>query len=256
MNKPHVLIMSGYGLNCEDETAHAFRLAGARADIVHINKLIENPKQFLNYQIMAFPGGFAYGDDTGAGNAYANKLKNNVWNHVHKFVEDKKLVIGICNGFQIAVNLGLLPAIDGKFGTRQAALLTNQGARYLNRWVDLRITNNSIWLKDIATLSCPIAHGEGRFYAEESVLHELKKNNQIAAVYSSLNPNGSLMDIAAISDKSGRVLGMMPHPERGMFFTQRPDWPLLKEKLQREGKELPEFSDGIKVFQNAVYYFS
>lgn len=257
MAKPKVLVFSGYGLNCEEETKFAFELAGGKADIVHINDLIANPSKLSRYQIMTIPGGFAYGDDTGSGNAFANKLKNHLRQNLLTFVSKDKLVIGICNGFQILVNFGL-------FG--KVALLHNTNARYTVRWVDLKIQNKSPWLLGIKTISLPIAHGEGRFYAEEKVLKKLEEKRRIAARYIkgeicdyqflSPNPNGSLKDIAAITDQTGRVFGIMPHPERAILFTQLPNWPYLKEKFLREGKKLPRYGPGLQIFQNAVKYFN
>lgn len=265
MNKTKVLVFAGYGLNCEEETKFAFEKCGAVVEIIHINDLIANPRKISEFQIMAFPGGFSYGDDTGSGNAYANKLKNHLWKEIEQFVADKKLVIGICNGFQILVNLGLLPAIDFKYGDREVGLLHNESARYIDRWVDLKVENDSPWLKGVTEFSTAISHGEGKLVASEKVLNELKQKKLIALKYFKgeictsenlpANPNGALEDIAAITDESGRVFGLMPHPERGMFFMQRPDAQLLKEQFKREGKPLPEFADGLKIFQNGVEYF-
>lgn len=265
MLKPKVLVLSGYGLNCEEETAFAFELAGAQANIVHINDLIDGLKSLNNYQILAFPGGFSYGDDTGSGNAFANRIRNNLWEKLLSFIKKDKLVIGICNGFQIMVNLGLLPAFEGNYGVRQVALTHNNNARYTVRWVDLRITNKSPWLKGVKTLSLPIAHGEGKFFAPAKVLSTLKEKKLIAlqyikgemCQYQNLepNPNGSLKDIAAITDESGRLFGIMPHPERGIFFTHLPHWPLLKEKYRRQGKRLPKNGPGLEIFKNGVRYF-
>jgi phosphoribosylformylglycinamidine synthase subunit PurQ / glutaminase len=263
--KPNVLIFSGYGFNSEEETQFAFEQAGATAQTVHINDIIDGQVRFDQFQILAFPGGFSYGDDTGSGNAFANKLRNHLWEDVQKFVQQDKLIIGICNGFQVLVNLGLLPAFDGNYGVREVALLNNQTARLVTRWTDMVVAAKTPWLDGITHLSAPIAHGEGKFYASEKTLQELKQKNLIAlryvqgetCEYASLpaNPNGSTDNIAGIIDESGKVLGLMPHPERGMFFTQRPDFGYLKEKYKREGKPLPEFIDGIKIFQNAVKYF-
>ena len=119
MTRPKALILSGYGINCEEETKFAFEQAGAQADIVHVNDLIDGHKKLADYQILAFPGGFSFGDDTGSGNAYANRVRNHLWEEVQKFMQGDKLAIAICNGFQIMVNLGLLPALDGQYGTRQ-----------------------------------------------------------------------------------------------------------------------------------------
>ena len=263
--KPKVLVFSGYGLNSEEETAYGFELAGAGADIVHINDLVDGISKLSDYQILAFPGGFAYGDDTGAGNAYANKLRNHLWDEVAKFISKDKLVIGICNGCQIVANLGLVPALDKHYGERQVALTNNESARFTTRWTDMRVQAKSPWLTGIDTLSLPVAHGEGNFFADRTSLERLRNEKLIALKYFKgpmstyldlpANPNGSVDDIAGIIDETGRILGLMPHPERGMFFVQRPDWTSLKEEYLREGNALPEFSDGLQIFKNAVNYF-
>jgi phosphoribosylformylglycinamidine synthase len=268
-SSPKILILSGYGLNCEQETAAAFELEGGKSDIVHINDLIADKKKLSRYQILAIPGGFSYGDDTGSGKAYANKLKNHLQNQLLEFVSKDKLVIGICNGFQILANTGLLPG----------ALTFNDNNRYTDRWVDCSVPNLlgkqnqpinrratfSPWLSGITKLSLPIAHGEGKYYATDEIIGQLKKDSAIAAKYVkgevcdyqnlSPNPNGSLLDIAAITGYNGRVLGIMPHPERAMFFTQLPNWPLLKEKLIRAGKTLPKYGPGLEIFKNSIKYF-
>lgn len=255
MKKPKVLILSGYGLNCEDETKYAFELAGGQGQIVHINDLIKNKKLLDYFQIMAVPGGFAYGDDTGAGNAYSLKLKNHLWENISKFVLKDHLVIGICNGFQILANLGLLPALNKKYGERQVALLPNDSARYTTGWFDLKVTNNSPWLSGIKEISLPIAHGEGKFFSSDEVLKQINKKNLIALKYSNVNPTGTVQNIAGITDESKRIFGLMPHPERAMFFTQLPNWPYLKEKYLRENKKIPEFGPGLQIFKNGVNYF-
>ncbi len=263
--KPKVLVFSGYGLNCEEETKFAFELAGATADIIHINDLIAKPKILDNYQVLAFPGGFSYGDDTGSGNAFANKLRNHVWDQLEKFVTGDKLVIGICNGFQIIADLGLLPALKRQYGKREIALLHNDSARYTVRWVDLQVENDSPWLSGMTQLPVAIAHGEGKLFADKDVLSVLKKEKLVALRYVNgeickyqnlpYNPTGTLDDIAGITDETGKVLGLMPHPERAMFFTQLPNWPLLKEQYKREGKRLPKYGPGLQIFKNSVAYF-
>ena len=241
--------MSGYGLNCEEETKFAFDSAGGRADIVHINDLIAKPKMLLDYQILVFPGGFSYGDDTGSGKAYANKFKNHLIKELTEFLSGNTLAIGICNGFQIMTNLGILPG----------ALAQNKNGQYIDRWVDLEIKNNtSPWLKGIKKISLPIAHGEGRYTTSKEDYNNLKKNNQIAFNYIKgkickfqnleYNPNGAEYDIAGVLAYNGRVLGMMPHPERAMFSHQNPTWQMNK-KVSKEGK-------GLQIFKNAVKYFN
>lgn len=264
--KPNVLIFSGYGLNCEEETKFAFELAGAKAEIVHINDVIIKPKLLGNYQVLAFPGGFSYGDDTGSGNAYANKIKNHVWEELEKFITGDHLVIGICNGFQIIANLGLLPALNGSYGNREIALLHNDSARYTVRWVDLQVENDSPWLAGIKNFPVAIAHGEGKLFADRDILSHLKNKKLIALRYVNgdvckfqqmpYNPTGTIDDIAGITDETGKVLGLMPHPERAMFFTQLPHWTLLKEAYKRKGKRLPKYGPGLQIFKNAVNYFA
>ncbi|MBN8530662.1 MAG: phosphoribosylformylglycinamidine synthase subunit PurQ [Alphaproteobacteria bacterium] len=266
MASPRALILSGYGLNCEEETLFAFEKAGASGSIIHINDLAESPETLADYQILAVPGGFSFGDDTGSGNAYASRLKNHLWDALLAFIERDTLMIGICNGCQVLANLGLTPAPGNPRGTRDVALLHNASGRYQCRWVDLKPDGNSPWMRGIEHLHIPVAHGEGNFYMEEKTLNAFRASGQIAARYVKPdgapangnfpeNPNGAMDDIAAVTDASGRVLIMMPHPERAIFFTQREDWPLLKEQFKRAGKPLPEHGDGLKLFENGVRYF-
>jgi len=254
--KPKILVFSGYGLNCEEETKYAFELAGGIADIVHINDLIDGVKKIKNYDILAFPGGFSFGDDTGSGKAYANKVRNHLWEDISDHIKKNKLIIGICNGFQILTNLGILPG----------ALTYNDSARYMDRWVDIKIVSNkSPWLKGIDVLSLPIAHGEGKYFIEQDGLEKLKTEDSIAVKYTdgeicayqnlSKNPNGALEDIAGVLSLSGNVLGMMPHPERALFMHQLPNFQYLKEKSKRDGSKLPKYGPGFQIFKNAIDYF-
>ncbi len=269
MVKPRTLVLTGYGINCDEETKFAFEYAGSDASIVHINDIIEEPGMLERFQIFAFPGGFSYGDDTGSGKALAGRIKNNLLEEMRRFSERDTLMLGICNGFQVMVNLGILPALDRKIGEAEAALIHNGSFRYQCRWVDLIVEKGtpSVFTRGIETLHIPVAHGEGNFYAPEKTLKDLERNKLVTMRYAGpgggpaegvfpYNPNGSAGDIASICDAGGRIMGMMPHPERGMFFTQRDDWTLLKERLTRRGEEVPAHSDGIAIFQNAVNYFA
>jgi phosphoribosylformylglycinamidine synthase len=257
IKKPKVIILSGYGLNCEEETKFAFESAGGIAEIVHINDLITKPKMLSEFQILAFPGGFSYGDDTGSGKAYANKLKNHLKSELEEFLSRDTLVIGICNGFQILTSLEILPG----------ALTYNKNGKYIDRWVDLKVEGNprhsgvkSPLLTGIKEISLPIAHGEGRYIIDDKKYKEMKKNKEIAFTYTSgeickfqnleKNPNGAMHDIAGVLGYSGRVLGMMPHPERAMFFHHSPLW--QNKKIKGEKKEE---GDGILLFKNAINYF-
>ena len=249
--------MSGYGLNCEEETKFAFETAGGVADIVHINDLIAKPKMLLEYQILVFPGGFSYGDDTGSGKAYANKMKNHLSKELAEFLTRDTLMIGICNGFQIITSLGIL----------EGALTYNKNGKYIDRWVDLKIEGNlpagkagSPWLSGMKNISLPIAHGEGRYIIDNKKYKEMKKKGEIAFTYTKgeicdfqnleKNPNGAMYDIAGVLGYNGRVLGMMPHPERAMFYHHSPLWQIKKSKgnLKQDG-------DGILLFKNAINYF-
>lgn len=246
--KPKIIVLSGYGLNCEEETKYAFEWAGGVADIVHINDLIKNPKILKNYNIMAFPGGFSYGDDTGSGKAYANKLKNHLAKELQQFLSRDTLMIGICNGFQIITNLGILPG----------GLAQNKNGKYLDRWVDLKVAGKSPWLSGIKKMSLPIAHGEGNYVIGKEEYKKMKNNGDIAFIYEKgeickfqnleKNPNGAIYDIAGVLSYNGRVLGLMPHPERAMFFHQNPMWQMNKNKKNKEGQ-------GLQIFKNAINYF-
>jgi len=265
--KPKALIITGYGINCEEETKMVFDKTGSEGQIVHINEIISNNINIEDFQIMAIPGGFSYGDDTGSGNALGNKLRNNLEEKILDFAQKDKLIIGICNGFQILTNIGLIPATNKQYGKREVALMHNSNTRYECRWVNIKTASNKcVWTRDIDTLHLPIAHGEGNFYAPEEIIASIEKNDQIVFKYIKpkgtpamqefpYNPNGSMKDIAAICDESGRILGMMPHPERFNSFVNEDGWELKKEKLIRENKPLPTEGDGLKLFKNASQYF-
>lgn len=266
MATPKVLVLSGYGINCEEESAHAFQRAGAKTEIRHVNDIISERMSLSEYQILMFPGGFSFGDDTGSGNAFANKVRGHLWDDVRNFVGKDKLVLGVCNGFQILVNLGLVPALNNKYGERQAALLHNDSARYIDTWVDVTFRGgSSSWTKGLQTIPLPIAHGEGKFYASPNVLKKINEKGMVAARYivgelvgrtgELWNPNGSLEGIAGITDESGRVLGMMPHPERAIDFMQLPDWTYQREQLRRRGQKMPTEGPGLAIFRNGVNYF-
>lgn len=256
MTKPLALIFSGYGLNCEEETLHAFERAGARGHIVHINDTIAKPGMLDKAQIIAMPGGFSYGDDTGSGKAYGNRLRGHLGAVLQKFFERDTLTIGICNGFQILTAAGILPG----------ALIANDSGRYLCRWVDLKAAGVSPWLSGIERLSLPIAHGEGKYHASPEMLGTLQKENAIALKYISgevsnhfelpANPNGSIENIAGVTARNGRILGIMPHPERAVSFFHLPHWTYLKERLVRSGEPMPTEGPGLQIFRNAVNYFS
>ncbi len=257
--KVKVLVLRTAGTNCDKETAFAFETFGAQVDLVHINELF-NKKVFLrDYHILALPGGFSYGDDIEAGRLLANELRLRLGDDIAQFIADGKLMIGICNGFQILAKAGILPGpLNGEKDLSQTAtLMNNDSGKFEDRWIYLKVDGKSPWLQGLPNrIFLPVAHGEGKFVTQdETILGKLKANDQIAFRYCSAedgkpdypeNPNGSVDDIAGVTDKTGRILGLMPHPERHFLFIHHPFW----TRLPKNGK----FGDGAKIFENGVKY--
>lgn len=269
MNDVKALIMTGFGLNCDKETAHAFALAGAQTRLVHINSLIEGRVRLEDFQIMVFIGGFSWADDHGAGVIQAVRLKTRIGEKILEFVDRGNLVLGICNGFQALVNLGLLPGFNRHDSRRSVALTFNDCGNFRNQWVYLKANAQSpcVFTGGIDSAELPVRHGEGKFYADDATLARLLENNQIALQYADaegnpargrfpFNPNGSLQDVAGICDSTGRVFGLMPHPEAYNHWTNHPDWTRNLEKAKRQG-QTPGPSGptvGIRILQNGVDY--
>jgi len=273
MSKVRALVFTGYGLNCDYETDYALRCAGAESHRVHINSFIfgsgvGEDVRLDDYHIMVFCGGFSWGDDHGAGVIMASKMRRHLGEQISKFIEDGKLILGICNGFQALVNLGLLPGLDGNYGERKVALTYNDTGNFIDTWVNVKFALQTpcLFTRGLDQMELPVRHGEGKFYASEETLNQLQQNNQIVVTYARpdgspakgqwpLNPNGSLLDIAGICDPTGRIFGLMPHPEAFNHFTNHPDWTRLKQQSLRRNKPLAnEEGDGIKIFKNAVRY--
>ena len=272
-SSPKALVLTGFGLNCDWETMYALELAGAEATRVHINQLLMGERigeiaRLEDYQIFAFIGGFSWGDDHGAGVIFATKLLYNIGEEILTFIDKGNLVIGICNGFQAMVNLGLLPGFDGDYRSRKVALIGNDCGSFRDQWVHLTCETSSpcVFTRGLEHLQLPVRHGEGKFYAEESVIKNLEENNQVVVRYGDSegktadgrfpeNPNGSLKDIAGICDSTGRVFGIMPHPEAFNHWTNHPDWTRLKEHYRRRSEPYPQEGYGIQIFRNAVEYF-
>jgi len=268
MNKVNVLVLTGYGLNCDHETAYAFELAGARARRVHINSLIDGSTDPGDFQIMAFVGGFSWGDDHGAGVIQAVRLKTNIGERLVEFVEQGNLVIGICNGFQTLVNLGLLPGFDHDYKSRNVALTFNDCGNFRDDWVHLNVNSASpcVFTRGLDRIELPIRHGEGKLCSDGSTLKRLIDNRQVVLQYAMAdgssadgqfphNPNGAAYDIAGICDPTGRVFGLMPHPEAYNHWTNHPDWTRHKEQMKRTGKGVSAaqvLTPGIRIFKNAV----
>ena len=228
-----VLVLRAAGTNCDRETAYAFERVGGRPESRHVNELLNDPALLHGYKILAIPGGFSYGDDVAAGRVLATELKRKVAPAIRSFIEKGGLVLGICNGFQVLVNTGLLP------GT----LTHNDHHRYEDRWVELEVsTDRCAFVRAGEKYLIPIAHAEGKYVADEPTLDQLEESSRVVFRYGK-NPNGSMRDIAGICDETGRVLGLMPHPERHMDPWHHPFW-------TRNG--LADEADGIRLFRNAV----
>lgn len=254
---PKVLVLTGYGINCDIETEHVFKIAGAEAERVHLTDLINGTRTLSDFHILALPGGFSFGDDIASGKVLANKIKYNLGEHIQKFIDEGKLIIGICNGFQAMVKMGLLPAFNRDYYTQNVTLTFNDSGRFEDRWVHLKTNPNSkcVFTKGIDGIYLPVRHGEGKFVVKTPEdLARLKKENHIVFQYVDndgkpagypYNPNGSVDGIAGICDETGRIFGMMPHPEAFQHRTNHPAW-------TRE--DLPEEGAGITIFRNAVEY--
>ena len=253
------LIITAPGINCDLELAEGFALAGAEPTSVHINELIENPNLIDEANLIGLPGGFSYGDSIAAGRIMANLMRKTLYPKFIEALTRSVPIIAPCNGFQIAVQLGLLPGPtpghqwDNHAPKPTVALAQNNTARFIDRWVEFNVPSNTrcIWTKNVhATSECskiPIAHGEGRFVASENTLQALEENGQIACRYSSSdNPNGSMGDVMGICDASGLVFGLMPHPERFLRWTQHPTWTRLPESEKQVD------TIGLQMFVNAV----
>ena len=265
MPSPRVLILRAPGTNCDEETAFAFQQAGAEAERVHVNRLIENPALKDRYQILCIPGGFSYGDDIAAGRILATRLQQHLADLVDTFAHGSgdRLVLGVCNGMQVLMRLGVLTEGVGPSSTAAATLTWNNHGHFEDRWVHLVVDQTPcVFLKDVERMYLPMAHAEGKFVAKStSVLSALGQQGRLALRYARGeqgrvedevlpfpdNPNGADANVAGVCDASGRVFGLMPHPERHIDPTQHPFWTRRSEQ--------PEHGDGMAMFRNAVEWF-
>lgn len=251
-----VLILFTAGTNCDKETKESFEEVGAESEIVHINTLRARERRLKDYQILVIPGGFTYGDYIAAGRILANELRIYLKDDIEEFIRDGKLILGICNGFQVLVKTGILPGLDGYFTPQTATLDFNDSGKFEDRWVYLKPNStNCIFTKGMEEIiHLPVAHAEGKFLTKDKeTLERIKESNLVVFEYVNekgekagypYNPNGSVENIAGICDPTGRVFGLMPHPERFMRITQHPKWHTGDIKR----------ADGLLIFRNAIDY--
>jgi len=253
LSRPSVCVITGFGINADEELALAFRMVGAEARLVHVTDLVAEPDRLLDFRILAFPGGFSFGDHLGSGKVFATLFRRNLGPRMQKFVEDGGLAVGICNGFQVLVKMGALPNSRGAW-QQEVSLVHNDSGRYEDRWVRVRFEPGSrcAWTRGLAEMDLPVRHGEGRFVtrcAED--LSALSGEGLISLRYAAPgggeprypeDPNGSEGHVAGICDPTGRVFGLMPHPEAFIHPCNHPDW------TARPGLT----ADGLRIFENGV----
>jgi phosphoribosylformylglycinamidine synthase I len=265
------LVLTGFGINCEEETAAAYRLAGAEANIVHFNEVLVNGYSIHDYDILHFPGGFSFGDDLSSGKVMANKIRykklatgKTLLDEIKDFINNGKYVMGICNGFQMLVRLGLLPNTNLYF-EQQATLAHNDSAKYEDRWVYCKVNTMSEtpFLKGIDILPVPVRHGEGKLVFGNDTMRQIVKTKALnclsycmedgsSASEFPYNPNGSELNCAALCDPTGQVFGLMPHPEAFLSLYNHPNWGQIK----RKNPNVSEEGAGLKIFQNIVSHIA
>jgi len=258
MTQMKALVLRAAGINCDMESVFAVEQAGGKADRVHINALIENKQMLDGYQMILFPGGFSYGDDVAAGKILANQVVHHLSDMLRKFIEDGKLVLGICNGFQVLVKTGLLPGFEGDNAAEKVTIAFNDCGKFEDRWIYLEpVSQRCVFTTKGRRIYLPIAHGEGKVVTDnEQTLKKLIDEDYIVFKYVDengnegpfpINPNGAVASIAGLTDSTGRVMGLMPHPERFVRATQHPRWTRSKEGVE---------ADGTTIFDNAAKYIA
>ena len=256
--RPRVCVITGFGINADEELAVAFALAGADPDRVHVRDLIASPKRLSLYRILAFPGGFSFGDHLGSGKVFATLFARNLGKAMNDFTAGGGLVIGICNGFQVLVKMGILPNLSGS-RAQEVSLIHNDSGKFEDRWVRVRFEKESrcVWTRGCAEMDLPVRHGEGKFVVPSAdTLDACARQGLIALRYSARggegddgghvsypdDPNGSDGNVAGICDPTGRIFGLMPHPEAFLHPENHPDW-----TARRPGEAL-----GLRIFANGV----
>ena len=265
------LVLTGYGINCEEEMASAYKLAGAKAEIVHLNDIFLGKCSIHDYDVLNFPGGFSFGDDLGSGKVLSNKMRFKklksgklFFDDIQDFLNEGKFILGICNGFQFLVKMGLLPNVNNKM-EQEVTLTRNNSAKFEDRWIRCKVNENSKipFLKGIDRICIPVRHGEGKLIIKnENIKNEIVKQNLNCLTYCDkngneiseypMNPNGSDLNCAGLIDKTGQILGMMPHPEACLSLYNHPNW----SQMKRQNPAVPEEGEGLKIFRNIVEYLT
>ncbi len=256
-----VLIITGHGLNCEGESRYAWQLAGAQPEFVHFSDLLLNPARLHDFAALMFIGGFAYGDHMTSGHVFAFRTRHRMKRELETFINQGKLIMGVCNGFQIMVKLGLLPGLDHEYFTQRLSLIQNNCGAFQNYWVHLRFESSSpcVFTRGLDFVPLPVRHGEGKLFTlDKNLLERVESLGCVPCRYADPssgeatqefphNPNGSLNAIAGLCDPTGRIFGMMPHPEAYLYPENHPQW-----ELQKLHRTLPEHGLGLALFHNAV----
>ncbi len=271
MKKVKALIITGYGINCEEEMAAAYRLAGAEAEIVHLNDIFLEKGSIHDYDILNFPGGFSFGDDLGSGKVLSNKMKFKklksgklFFDDVQDFLNERKFILGVCNGFQFLVKMGLLPNVNSDF-EQEVTLTGNNSGKFENRWIHIKVNENSKtpFLKGIEKIFLPVRHGEGKLIIKnDKIKNEILEKNLNCLSYCDedgnetseypLNPNGSELNCVGLTEETGRIFGLMPHPEAYLSLYNHPNWGQMK----RQNPNISEDGEGLKIFRNIVEYIT
>ena len=261
------LIITGFGINCEEEMAAAYRLAGATPTIVHLNELLHEKVSIHDYDLLNFVGGFSFGDDIASGKVMANKIRfkklpsqKTLLAEIHEFIKNGKYILGVCNGFQILVKMGLLPNLNQNF-EQEVSLIKNDSQKFENRWVYCKANSESKtpFLKNIEILPLPVRHGEGKLVikdetttqaiqaAQLNCLSYCNEKGELVMTYPE-NPNGSALACAGLCDTTGQIFGLMPHPEAFLSLYNHPNW----GKIKRQNPNISEEGAGLKIFRNIV----
>jgi phosphoribosylformylglycinamidine synthase I len=262
--RPRVCIITGFGINADEELACAFDRAGGESIRVHVSDLIGAPRLLSTFRILAFPGGFSFGDHLGSGKVFATLFRRTLGRELREFIAGGGLVLGICNGFQVLVKMGVLPNLEGR-GTQEVSLIHNDSGKYEDRWVRVQFEENSrcVWTKGLSDMDLPVRHGEGKFVVRTNEdMNALAAQGVIALRYAAReaggnivsypdDPNGSDGHVAGICDTTGRVFGLMPHPEAFLHAENHPQW--TRPEAPQRSRRRRARGEGLRILANGVH---